>query len=131
MKSTPRWWKEQTTMDKKLERNLANMPPAERTDAISQLHQIEMEIKKYSKAYFWSGRGKARWETQIRVELGTDVIDFYSKYYETKRCYYTHSLTLNGEKIVPAMVAEIMEALCDLNAQIPQEPIFLDDDIFL
>ena len=118
-------------MDRKLENNLANMTPAERADASSQLHQIEMEIEKYSKAYFWRGRGKARWETQIRVELGTDVVDFYSKYYETKRCHYTNSLTLNGEKIPPAMVSEIIDTLCDLNAKIPQEPIFLDDDIFL
>ena len=118
-------------MDKKLERNLIAMAPAERTDAIQQLHQIELEVERYSKAYFWRGRGKVQWETKIRIELGTDVIDFYSKYYETKRCYYSHSLTLNGEKIHPAMVSEIIDALCDLNAQIPQEPIFLDDDIFL
>ena len=119
------------TMTKTLERNLIAMTPAERTDAIQQLHQIELEVERYSKAYFWRGRGQVQWETKIRIELGTDVIDFYSKYYETKRCYYSHSLTLNGEKIHPAMVSEIIDALCDLNAKIPQEPIFLDDDIFL
>lgn len=119
-------------MKHSLERNLAAMTPAQREVAIQQLHQVEQEITKYSKAYFWEGRGKVQWETKMRIELGTDVIDFYSKYHETsRRCYYTKSLMLNGEKISHTVVTDIFDKLCDLNANIAPEPIFLDDDIFL
>ncbi len=118
-------------MDKKLERNLITMTPAEREVAIEKLRQIRWEIAKYSKAYFWEGHGKTQWQTQLTVELGTDVIAFWSNYHESYRnCYYSKSLTLNGRKTTCLLVNNIIAKLQELNAA-EQESIFLQDDIFL
>jgi len=119
-------------MTKTLERNLIAMTPAEREVAIEKLRQIRWEIAKYSKAYFWEGHGKTRWQTQLMVELGTDVIAFWSDYHESYRnCYYSKSLTFNGKKTTCTLVNNIINKLQELNAAVEQEPIFLDDDPLL
>lgn len=119
-------------MDKKLERNLIAMTPTEREVAIQKLRQIKWEIEKYSQSFFWEGHGKNRWQTQLTVELGTDVIAFWSDYHESyRRCYYTKSLTHNGKKTTCTLVNNVINKLQELNAAIEQEPIFLGEDIFL
>lgn len=119
-------------MTKTLERNLIAMTPAEREVAIQKLRQIKREIERYSQSYFWEGHGKTRWQTQLTVELGTDVIAFWSDYHESyRRCYYTKSLTFNGKKTTCLLVNNIINKLQELNAAVEQESIFLDDDIFL
>lgn len=121
-----------TIMDRKLENNLIAMTPAEREIAIQKLQQIKWEIARYANYFFWEGHGKTQRQTHLTIELGTDVIEFRSNYHEScKNCYYTKSLTRNGKKTTCLLVNHIIERLQELNGPIPQEPIFLDDDIFL
>jgi len=113
-------------MKRSLEKNLEAMTPAEREDAIQTLSEITWEIAKYSHSYLWEGHGKIKWNTDITVQLGTDVIVFWSSYYESYRhCYYTKSLTFNGQKTTRTLVKNIIEKLQALNASADEEPIFL------
>ena len=119
-------------MTKTLERNLVAMTLAEREVAIEKLCQIRREITKYSKSYFWKGHGKTRWQTQLTVELGTDVIAFRSDYHESYRnCYYSKSLTFNGKKTTCTLVNNIIDKLCELNANSVNIIFLGEEDLYL
>lgn len=113
-------------MKRSLERNLESMSSAEREEAIQKLSKITWEIAKYSHSYLWEGHGKTKWSTDITVQLGTDVIAFWSSYHESYRhCYYTKSLTFNGNKTTCTLLKNVIEKLKSLNSTADEEPIFL------
>ncbi|MBE6916478.1 MAG: hypothetical protein E7470_01060 [Ruminococcaceae bacterium] len=113
-------------MKRSLEKNLEAMTPEEREVAIRELSKITWEIAKYSHSYLWEGHGKTNWSTDVKVQLGTDVIAFWSSYHESYRhCYYTKSLTFNGNKTTCALLKNIIEKLRSLNGVAEEEPIFL------
>lgn len=112
-------------MKRSLVKNLEAMTHAEREDAIVKLRKITYEIRKYSKSYFWQGHGKTRWETDLTVHLGTDVVKFWSSYHESYRnCYYSKCLTFNGAKTTCTLLNNIIAKLCELNA-VEEETILL------
>ena len=113
-------------MKRSLEKNLEAMTPAERDEAIEKLQKITWEITKYSRAFLWEGHGKTKWRTEITVELGTDIIEFSSDYYESYRhCYYIKSLTHNGSRTTCTLVKNIIAKLRELNGVVDDDSIFL------
>lgn len=113
-------------MKRSLEKNLEAMTPTERDAAIDQLQKITWEIAKYSRSFLWEGHGKTKWSTRITVELGTDIIEFSSDYYESYRhCYYSKSLTHNGNRTSRTLVKNIIAKLRELNGVVEDDTIFL------
>ena len=113
-------------MKRSLEKNLEAMTPAERDDAIDKLQKITWEITKYSRSFLWEGHGKTKWSTRITVELGTDIIEFSSDYYESYRhCYYSKSLTHNGNRTSRTLIKNIIDKLRELNGVVEDDTIFL------
>ena len=113
-------------MKRSLEKNLEAMTPAERDEAIDQLQKITWEITKYSRSFLREGHGKTKWSTRITVELGTDIIEFSSDYYESYRhCYYSKSLTHNGSRTSRTLVKNIIAKLRELNGVVEDDTIFL------
>ena len=113
-------------MKRSLEKNLEAMTPTERDEAIEQLQKITWEITKYSRSFLWEGHGKTKWSTSITVELGTDIIKFNSNYYESYRhCYYSKSLTHNGNRTTCTLIKNIIAKLRELNGVVEDDTIFL------
>lgn len=113
-------------MKQSLEKNLESMSPSERNEAIEKLQKITWEISNYSHSYLWEGHGKTKWNTSITVELGTDIIEFNSDYYESYRhCYYSKSLTHNGSKTTCTLLKNIIAKLRELNNIVEDKEIFL------
>ena len=113
-------------MKQSLEKNLKSMSPSERNEAIEKLQKITWEITKYSRSFVWEGHGKTKWSTRTTVELGTDIIEFSSDYYESYRhCYYSKSLTHNGNRTTCTLVKNIIAKLRELNGVVEDDTIFL------
>ena len=113
-------------MKRSLEKNLESMTTDEREDAIKQLSSIVQEIAKYSRSYLWEGHGKTCWSTDVTVQLGSDVIEFRSSYYESYRhCYYKKTLTFNGNRTTCTLVKNIIERLRALNGVKEDDTIFI------
>lgn len=113
-------------MKPSIEKNLVAMTPAERDDAIEKLQKITWEITKYSRSFLWEGHGQIKWDTKIRVELGSDIVEFESDYHESHtHCYYNKSLTLNGNRTTCKLVNNIIAKLRELNGVVEDDSIFL------